>query len=206
MCSAIRHDCWFAIRCREDSLDINQAPYLKARCSYLSLRVEALCGLLVFSEVALLLHTILVVKGDEFSIHGVWATLFLTWLLWIATQIENYRLVKCGPHAHRYRLAHQAINRPEFAVRMAFHLVINWSAIFVTLVAGHIIRGSAVAETVASACIVATLGVWVVFNVLHRKVNRLRNLAFTTAISFVLILMAVNLLATLRLIGGRVLT
>lgn len=81
---------------------------------------------------------------------------------------------------------------------MAFHFLINWSAIFVTLVAGHIVAGSEISQIVAWACIVATVGAWALFNILHRKVNRLRNLAFTTTISCALILMAVNLLVTLR--------
>jgi hypothetical protein len=158
------------------------------------MRVEMFCGMLVFSEVALLLHSVFIAKEDNSLVNSVWATISLAWFLWIATQVENSRLVKCGTQAYRFRLASRAINRPEFAVRMAFHVLINWSAIVVALLVAYVLRSSALAEIVAWACIVATVAVWGLFNVLHRKVNRLRNLAFTTVIATVLILIAINLL------------
>lgn len=167
------------------------------------MRVQMFCGILVLSEWVLLLHTVAVAKGDASLVNSVWATISLTWFLWIVTQIENSRLVRCGPHAQRYRLASRAINRPEIAVRLTFHVLINWSAIFVTLVSGYFVRSSALAEIVAWTCTVATVAVWVLFNMLHRKVNRFRNLAFTTAIAVALLLMALNLLAPLQLVGDR---
>ena len=162
------------------------------------MRVEMFCGILVLFESVLLLHTVYASKVDASSVDSLWVTISLTWLVWMVTQIENSRLVKCGPHAQRYRLASRAINRPEIAVRLTFHALINWSAIFVTLVSGYLVRGSALAEIVAWICTLATVAVWILFNMLHRQVNRLRNLAFTTAIAAALLLMAINLLVPIH--------
>lgn len=165
------------------------------KCKDLSRRVEVLCGILIFSELALLAHAVSGADWSDSFTEGLTVTMCLTWIIWIVTQIENYRLVRCGPHAHRYSVAARTINRPEFPFRMTYHLLINWSAIAATLIAGFIVGNGALADTIGYICIVSVVVAWLVFNLLHRRVNRIRNLALSSTIAFVLIMVATALIS-----------
>ena len=112
----------------------------------------------------------------------------LTGTTWLGTQALNYQLVRCGPQAHRFALAQRVVNRPEFFVRMAFHLVINWSAIAAALVAGFIVSGKPISGFIGYVSIAASVAVWLQFNLLHRQVNRVKNLVFSSTIAATLIL------------------
>lgn len=165
------------------------------KCNGLSRRVEILCGLLVVSELALVVQAISGAgPGGSFAA-SIWTTFSLVWILWIVTQVDNYRLVRCGPHALRHTLAARTINRPEFPIRMTFHLLINWSPIAAALLAGIFIQDDALAKTVGRICIASAIAAWLLFNILHRQVNRLRNITTTTAIAAVLIIASVVLIS-----------
>jgi hypothetical protein len=78
---------------------------------------------------------------------------------------------------------------------MAFHLIINWSPIAAALIAGRIVGHSAVADFIGYLCISSAIAAWLLFNFLHRQVNRLRNIVFTTAIASILVLAAIALIS-----------
>lgn len=165
------------------------------RCNQLSRRVEILCGLLVVSELALLVQAVSGASPGGSFAASFWIVFSLVWVLWIVTQVENYRLVRCGPHAQRYALAGRTINRPQFTIRMTFHLLINWSPIAAALLAGLVIQGDALTTTVGRITIASAIAAWLLFNVLHRQVNRLRNLTTTTVIAVALIIASIILIS-----------
>ena len=172
-------------------------PAAIKRCESLSWRVEACCAILVFIEVALIGNAVAVTFLDAgFFKLAVWLLLVLVGIIWLGTQALNYQLVRCGPQAHRFALARRMVNRPEFVVRMAFHLVINWSAIAAVLVAGFIVGSQPVSTIIAYTCIAASVAVWLQFNLLHRQVNRMKNLVFSSTIAATLIIASFVLAAS----------
>jgi hypothetical protein len=116
-------------------------------------------------------------------------------LLSLATYWMNFRLLSCGPQAVRYGLSPRSINRPEFAVRMAYHLLINWSVIALMLVTALALRPAVESRYLGYLTIAATAVAWLTFNLMHRQKNNARNLLLTSAIAGALIAGAIALLA-----------
>ena len=77
---------------------------------------------------------------------------------------------------------------------MAFHLVVNWSAIATTLVVTFVAGPTGMDRAIGYLCLAATLAVWITFNILHRRVNRLQNLLFTTSVAAVFFFLSAALL------------
>ena len=180
----------------------NQSRDFDVKCNHISRRVEIWCGILGISELAFLAQATLIERvGGSFEIR-FWTAMSIVWIVWIITLAENYRLVRCGPHARRYSFAARIINRPEFLVRMGFHLLINWSAIGVALFAGFIIGNEALSDLITPICILSTILAWLLFNFLHRQVNRLTNITSSTAIAAALIVAAVTLTSRVQILGS----
>lgn len=159
-------------------------------CIVLSKRVQALCGILVLTEVSLVVAAAFQVPAVSPAAATLTVLLAGVWVLWLVTQVENYRLVRCGPLRERFGAAPLAINRSAPSIRMAFHLAINWSVIATTLIAMLLLGPNEMDRGLAYLCLAATVLVWVTFNVMHRRVNRLRNLLVTTTVAAGLFMLA----------------
>ena len=66
------------------------------------------------------------------------------------------------------------------AQRLAFHVLINWSALLVTVAVAAQLQPGPARTAIARACVVAAAAVWLYFNLLHRQHDRARNLLLTT--------------------------
>ena len=157
------------------------------RCDSLSRRVQRLCLYLVLSEALYVVWVVVrpvAAKSEQVSLL---APLALLVILWLIIQRMNHQLVSCGTQDLRYRLSPRRINRPEFSIRMVYHLIINWSVIPLILLTALAIRPSDESRYLAYASLAATVFVWVSFNLLHRRINRARNLVSTTVIAAALI-------------------
>ena len=166
------------------------------RCAALSSRVEGLCGLLLAYEFALVGLVFARPVRPGADVFAILVALAASWLLWLAVQVANYRLVKCGRQAVRYSLAPSFVNRPGYLTRAGFHLIINWSVIVVTLVVAQRLNGIAISSYLAGVAGCATSIVWLTFNYLHRRMNRGRNLLLSSAIAVSLVAASVLLLIT----------
>lgn len=164
-------------------------------CAELSLKVQWACAVLVALEVGLVALALGVAHArPPVGLPRFWTAAAFTALAWLVAQWLNRRLVGCGPHRRRFALAPRAVNRPEFLVRLTFHVIINWSAIAAALIAGWVTGQAGIAAVLAPACIAASIAAWLHFNSLHRQVNRLGNLAVSSAFALGLIGASVALL------------
>lgn len=126
---------------------------------------------------------------------GLLMSLALIVLLWLATHWMNFRLLSCGPQAVRYSLSPRSVNRPEFAVRLAYHLLINWWAIALMLATAFVLRPAVESRYLGYLTIAATAVAWLAFNLMHRQKNNARNLLLTSVIAAALIAGSIVLLA-----------
>ncbi len=159
------------------------------RCRALSERVERLCAVVLVCQLGVLP---LLPQADS-SVIVLAVLLALAWVFWIVLQKANYSLIRCGPQTARYDVSARWINRPEFLVRLGFHLLINWSVIATTLVVAWQFD-EPLSRNLAWVAAIFTVSVWVGFNLLHRRMNRAKNLALTTAIALLLLSVAWPLL------------
>jgi hypothetical protein len=152
------------------------------RCVRRSARVERLIAALVVLEVAVLMF----VRGSaDAAVLG--AGVVMVWFAWLALLIANARLVLCGEQAVRFSAAPRWINRADFAVRMTLHLLINWSALATTWLVARRAYPSPLATWLLWGVVIGSMLVWLAFNVLHRRMNRMRNLLLSTALALALI-------------------
>ena len=122
--------------------------------------MEALCGALFVAELLCAAWLVARPAGPEGGHAGVLVSLAFIALLGLATYRMNSRLLTCGPQALRYSLSPRSINRPEFAVRMSYHLLINWSVVALVLVTAFALRPTTLwpnADTEAKTAIVAAI-------------------------------------------------
>jgi len=164
------------------------------RCKTLSAQVEGLCLLLLCTEAAVLIAAAL--PGPAVTAAPIlpWLMGGALWLVWLATFVHNDRLVRCGSLATRRRYADRPVNRPGLALRLTFHALINWSALLVTVAVAALLQPGAVQTALARGCIAAAAAVWVYFNVRHRKHDKARNLALTSAFAVAVVASAALLL------------
>ena len=165
------------------------------RCDVLSRRVEALCGALFVAESLYAAWLVARAAGPEGGHAGVLVSLAFIALLGLATYRMNSRLLTCGSQALRYSLSPRSINRPGFAVRMAYHLLINWSVIALVLVTAFALRPGDASRYLGYLTVAATVVAWITFNLMHRQKNQARNLLFTSVIAGTLIVGSLALLA-----------
>ena len=164
------------------------------RCEELSRQVETACTILIISEVFLIANAAAInLFGRGPFAQLPWLTLMLTGVAWLGTLILNYRLLSCGSQNRRFTLAPRTVNRPEFLYRMAFHLIINWSAIAAALIAGFVVGRQPFGVVIGNASIALIAAVWLSFNILHRRSNQLKNFVLTSTIAAALILAALAL-------------
>jgi hypothetical protein len=163
-----------------------QEHELRARCDRLSLRVQNLSLCLVLGEILFVFWV--AVRPASAAQTSLLLPLVLIVIVWLMLQRMNHQLVSCGMQQFRYTLSPRHINRPEFAVRMAYHLIINWSAIPLILLAASASRPSSESRYLAYLAMAATILVWLAFNLLHRRMNRARNLLSTTLIAAALLI------------------
>ena len=78
---------------------------------------------------------------------------------------------------------------------MAFHLLINWSAIALLLVTAFALRPGDASRYLGNLTIAATVAAWVGFNLMHRRNNRTKNLLLTSFIAGMLVVGSLVLLA-----------
>jgi hypothetical protein len=161
----------------------------------LSRRVQTLCGILLLTEVVLVLVAAFQPLATPPAADTLSGLLGGVWISWVVTQVENYRLMRCGPLRERFRIAPLAINRSALIIRTTFHLAINWSAIATTLVVMLLLGPNKMDRALAYTCLAATVLIWLTFNLMHRRVNRLQNLLFTTSIAGGLFVLSAIILA-----------
>ena len=161
-------------------------------CAILSERVETLVLLSVLLQVAFVLSVgVLQIVPDALAGLGgiVLIVVVAAWLY-----VTNYRLVRCGPQAVRFEAAPRFVNRPGLAVRLAFHVTINWLPLATILLWARSLQDIAMARAAAAAVVALTVTVWIAFNVMHRRMNRLRNLVLSSTFAIALLAVAVSLL------------
>jgi hypothetical protein len=163
------------------------------RCESLSRLMQAYC--LTFAIGGLIFTSWLIVKSvsDGPGIPAVLAALALLWVLGIAMQVTNWRLVSCGTQPERFRLSPRFVNRPDLGVRIAYHILVNWGVVIVTVIAAFSIRPSDSSIYLAYVCLAATVATWVAFNILHRRINRAKNLIFTSVVAGSLLFFSIRL-------------
>jgi len=159
------------------------------RIKSLSLRVQRLSVTLVAAEILLIGYVAAVLPTNTPSRIVVPCWLAVVWLLWIALLISNYRLIQYGDQRQRFHAAPVFVNRPELWVRACCHLTINWSAVITTLCTAWLTRPLLQAYNLRAALIVAILATLVLFNYLHRRKNRARNLVLTVGVASCLIVL-----------------
>jgi len=156
------------------------APNPAQRCKALSAQLEVLCAVLLCAEIAILVAVASGGRAIAASAVLPWPVTGALWLLWLATLVQNDRLVRCGSQATRLRFADRLVNRSGTALRLAFHVLINWSALLVTVAVAAQLQPGPARTAIARACVVAAAAVWLYFNLLHRQHDRARNLLLTT--------------------------
>jgi hypothetical protein len=163
------------------------------RCRLLSRQVEILCVVLLSIEAAMLIGAATVIS-DSASAAWIYLAIGVLWAFWLITLLRNYRLVRCGSQSERFRRTGRMVNHPGFAARGFFHLMINWSAIAATLIAVAFTPPGRIHPWLSYLCIIATVATWAHFNLLHRRMNRARNLVLSTSCAVALLLIAVHIL------------
>ena len=161
----------------------------RRRIRALSLRVQRLSVTLVAAEVLLIGYAVSALPPNTPSRTVVLCWLAVVWLLWIALLISNYRVIQYGDQQQRFHAAPVFVNRPELWVRACFHLTINWSAVIATLCTAWLTRPLLQAYNLRAALIVAILATLALFNYLHRRKNRARNLVLTAGLASCLIVL-----------------
>jgi hypothetical protein len=167
--------------------------HLQEQCDRLSLRVQRLCLFLVVGEILYLVWAAQWTSASSGGYVSLLAPLVLLTILWLSIQRVNHQLVSCGSQEFRHRFSPRNINRPEFAVRMAYHLVINWSLIPLLQLAAFVLAPSAAGRYLAYLSVLAIAVIWTRFNVMHRRKNALRNLLSTSVIAAALVLVSLSL-------------
>jgi len=119
---------------------------------------------------------------------GVNLFLGAAWLVWLASLVCNYFLVRCGPVSARYRAAPKFVNRQDYASRLLLHLFVNWSTIVVSIAVAWYFRDTPAGRDIAWISLAAIVVVWIQFNTLHRRMNRGRNLTMSSVIAATLAL------------------
>jgi len=161
----------------------------QAKCRALSRSVERLC----VASLAMQLATLAMLVPETMPAAPRLAPLALAWLAWGVLQVQNFRLVGCGNQARRLSLSPSFVNRPEFAIRMCFHLTINWSVLATSIAVAWRTHDTEWSRALALLAATAAVVVWISFNLLHRRMNRRRNLILSTSIAATLITAAVLL-------------
>jgi len=171
----------------------------KAECRKWTMRTSVLLVTLIAGEVSIL-GCLLYRKNSDTAndLSFLVIVLAVIWLNWFALQFSNFQLVRCGPQNVRMQNAPALINRPDFLIRLANHIIVNWSAIFSTLIAAWTIDGRTLPTVLVWASVWATLLVWLGFNLLHRQFNRVRNIVMTTALAATALSASAWLLAQLE--------
>jgi hypothetical protein len=166
-----------------------------------SIAVQGLAVCLLCSEavfVGLLGTSLLAPDGTQSLV-----LLGLVWLFAAALYVANITLVRTGPQAQRIVHAPMLVNRPAFVVRLTFHLIINWSAIAVTLLWAGTVADPRLAAGTARICIVAIGLLWISFNVMHRRFNRARNLILSSVPAASLLLAALLMIRLAEAAAAR---
>jgi hypothetical protein len=132
--------------------------------------------------------------SNKASAAWIYFAIGVLWIVWVMTLLRNYRLVRCGSQSERFRRSGRLVNHPGFLARGFFHLMINWSAIAATLIAIAFTPPGRIHPWVSYLCIIATVAAWTHFNLLHRRMNRARNLVLSTSCAGALLLTAVHIL------------
>ena len=158
----------------------------RQRCRQLATAVTVL-GLMAFLASFLLLLSVL--SGGAESGLAVGLVLLVT-LTGVAIWFANHALVGCGPQATRMALAPMWINRGDTGIRLIVHFVVNWLAIAVVLGWAATQPDPEVAAAVAAACIGGVALIWLGFNRLHRRANRVRNLLLSSSFAAALLAIA----------------
>lgn len=147
-----------------------------------------LTGLLaVFVIVQFLLAAELQFGKMQKEISWILMSVGFMWLLWLAVFISSYLLVSCGTVVERYKEVPSWVNRPDFISRTTLHVLTNWSALVMTVWVAWKVRGTPFSGQLAWLSLVATIMVWIAFNVRHRRMNRARNLTVSTVFAMGLI-------------------
>ena len=170
---------------------------IKQRCIKWTIRTQVLLVVLLLALV--LVVTLLVVDpSDQNRIDGLlgFAPLTALWLTWLFLQISNYQMVKCGPLEARFSYCPKLINRPDLYIRLSCHVLINWSAVLATFLVAWRLQGHAFSNLLAWLTLVTTILVWLVFNLLHRQFNRIRNITLSSALALIFLFGCVYLLVT----------
>lgn len=168
---------------------------LRKRCIRWSDRVQLLLVTLLLVHLAVIVQVVIGVKGDgAFSDWSVTLWLVTLWTVWLLLQVSNYRLVKCGPQEVRWELSPRFINRPNFYARLSSHVLVNWSVIITTLGVAWMLESYSLSTALVWISLWATVLVWGSFNVLHRRINRFRNLLLSTSGAVLLLIVCLQLL------------
>ena len=169
-------------------------PGSRERCESLSRRME--WSFVVFAVVgAFFTGWLVYLCGlENRDGRGILAVLGLIWLLWLSMLRTNAQLVACGSQSERFGLSPRFVNRPDAAVRLLYHFLVNWAAIALAILAGFAIRPSATTAYLGYACLAATLVVWIGFNVQHRRADRAKNLVLTSTIAALLLIGSMQLI------------
>ena len=159
------------------------------RCRVLTKRLTWLLVALVALQLTLCAALIArVEQGPLVTVLG-----FL-WLIWVASLVGNYSLVRCGAVAIRFLSAPRFVNRGDFPSRLILHLLINWSSIAASTSVAWYLGNTPVAQVIAWISLVAIVVVWAEFNILHRRINWVRNLTMSSLIATTLLLACVGVL------------
>lgn len=163
---------------------------------YQTLQLKRL--IVVQSSLQALLLVILLFPSSDLVYPLYIPLLAFIWLIWVRTFYCNYRLVDHGTVSVRYEKAPSWVNSPKFIWRIFLHVVINWSTLFVTILFAWSVRDTPLSNTVSWVVVIATVGVWVGFNMRHRRMNHLRNISLSTAFATTLLMACFYLIGVLR--------
>jgi hypothetical protein len=161
---------------------------LANRCSTWTGRVQILAGV----QLATLMGTGLIAASKALAVDWIpaWSitlALIIIWMAWVCLQFSNYRLMACGEQSVRYAHAPRLINRPDLFIRILNHLLVNWSAVAATLTAIWIVDDFPGARAFAWFSAIMTILTLVLFNMLHRRINRMQNILLSSTIAIVLL-------------------
>ena len=175
-----------------DLMSPASAKNLAHRLQQLSSRLSWILSALIAAQLAL--SALLLSSPTRGDSSWIVTLLGTSWILWIVALTCNLFLVRCGPIDLRYRYAPGLVNRPDFAVRVVLHLLINWSTLGLTIAVAWIVAGDALSRRLAWLTLAMSIFVWAGFNIQHRRVNRGRNWLISTAIMVTLVISSAWLL------------
>ena len=161
---------------------------LTERCQTLTSRVEWLLATTGIFQ--LILIVVLVLQPNWTPVKSIGeSTQILTalWLVWLLLLSYNFRLVICGHQEFRYLHAPRLINRPNLPVRLTANFLTNWAVIVTTMIYAWSTDDVEFSRFIGWFLQVAIFAAWISFNLLHRRMNRVRNVVGSTIMLIVLI-------------------